>query len=234
MNSKFKTLSASLLLAGTLGLANQAHALNIDTFDTTTQFLASPVAVAGSQVAAPEAIGGFRKLDIQSTNGFTTIAANTSPNFGSLTVSNNTNVISTTSVLWNANNGSFGGLGGVDLTDGGASTALLLGISSIDVGLVTIKFDIKDTLAQGGDIATLTLSGLNVGLQTFLFSSFTNYAAVDFTKIQRIQMTIFAGISSDLALDLVETNRELPEPSSLVLMGLGLAGLSCFRKRKNA
>ncbi|MFZ2449955.1 MAG: PEP-CTERM sorting domain-containing protein [Methylovulum miyakonense] len=231
MNRKFKTLSASLLLAGTLGLANQAHALNIDSFDTTTQFLASPVAVAGSQLAAPEAIGGFRKLDIQSTTGFTTIAANTGPNFGALTVSNNTNVISTTSVLWNHNNGTNGGLNGVDLTDGGASTALLLGISSIDVGLVSIKFDIKDT---GSDIASLTLSGLNVGLQTFLFSSFSNYAAVDFTQIQRIQMTIIAGISSDLALDLVETNRELPEPSSLVLMGLGLAGLSCFRKRKNA
>ncbi|MDD2724795.1 MAG: PEP-CTERM sorting domain-containing protein [Methylovulum sp.] len=232
--NKFKTLSSGLLLAAVLGLSNQAQALVIDTFDTTPMSVSGTVPATSGQTIAPEAIQGYRQLDIVSTNGNVVINTNTTPTFGALSVSNAADVISQTSVLWNGNN--TGLFGGVDLTDGGASTALLLAITSIDQGNVTITFKVREKTSAGGETATLALTGLGVGTQSFLFSSFANFAAVDFTQVNKIEMIIDAGSASDLTLDMVETNQDinLPEPSSLVLMGLGLAGLSFLRKRKAA
>jgi hypothetical protein len=132
------------------------------------------------------------------------------------------------SVLWNANGA---GLGGVDLTDSGQSGYLQLAITAIDQGLVTITFAITEIGSLGGDTATLTLSDLGRANHQFLFSSFANFANVNFTRVNAIKMTVNAGDASDLTLDFVNT---IPEPSSIALIGIGLVGFSAFRKRKSA
>lgn len=241
MNGKFKLLASSLLLAAALGVSSQANALVIDTFDTTFQQAQANGGSSGTsgQVAASEAIGGYRRLDITSTGSVNqngTIAANADP--GKLTVSNDSSISSVSSVLWNANKSGTGGLGGIDLTDGGQSTAFLLSFLTIDFSSATIKFEVKekniagDPLLNGG-LASLTLTGLVPGVSEFFYSQFTNFANVDFTQVQFIKMTVTALSGSDLALDMIETNR-LPEPSSLVLMSLGLAGFSFMRRKKAA
>jgi|GEM_PF-1263768 len=238
--NKFKTLSSGLLLAAVLGLSNQAQALTIDTFDQTAQTLSSstPGDFSSVNTAPGEVIDNNRVLTIVSVSpgGATpTISVDSVLTPNALSVAHDPGESSVTSVTW----GLAGGLGGLDLTDGGVSNALLIDIGFIDTN-VNITFKVKETNNQPGtgtpnigDTATLTLNNLGVGVSTFLFSSFTNFNIVNFESVGRIVMEINGGIGSDLVLNLVETN-ELPEPSSLVLMGLGLAGFSFLRKRKSA
>lgn len=234
MNSRFKTLAAGVMLAGALGVTNQAQAFTIDTFDSAGQSVSYTGVESfpiSNTTASGVSIGGSRQISIDTAAGGGVNTNVDSFNSNAFSVNNNTGATSTSSVLWNANGV---GLGGLDLTDGGASTALLLAITFIDQGNVTIQFDVTETAAAGGSTASLTLSGLGLGTKTFLFSSFSNFASVDFTQVNSIKMTVNAGLASDLTLDLVETNVNIPEPSSLVLMGLGLVGFSTFRKRKSA
>lgn len=230
MNIKLKSLATGVMLAVAMGAANQASAFSIDTFDTTAQSVFSVGSLQTDGLTASEAIGGYRELSLATSGGLSSMSVDSIPTFGSLALSNNSGVSSTASVLWNANGV---GLGGLDLTDSGASTALLLAISGIDQGSVVINFTVTETSGAGGESASLSLSGLGIGTQTFLFSTFTNFANVDFTAVDAIKMDIIAGNASDLTLDLVETNdTQLPEPSSLILMGLGFASFSALRKRK--
>lgn len=239
MNGKFKLLASSLLLAAALGVSSQANALVIDDFNTGQSFTQAigGASNTGAQTAASGAIGGFRRMDIASTGNPLqdgTVAANIDP--GKLSISNDSTISSSSTIIWNADQGLGVGLGGVDLTAGGSSTALVLNFVNIDAGTASITFRVTEANTGGsltGATAFLTFTASAAGLTEYFYSDFTNYANVDFTNVRAIRMIIDAPTGSDLSLDLIETNR-LPEPSSLVLMSLGLAGFSLVRRKKAA
>lgn len=241
-----------LAVLGALAASN-AQAVVIDTFGSgnTDQTRARYLDVPGldtlpqsEMTASATAIGGSREVGITAASNFgVSIVADGAGKPGELAVSNEAGITSTSYVLWN-NQG--GGLGGENLTLNGAD-ALKLKITEIDLsGGVTLTFDITD---MDGDVASLALAGLGLGTQTFLFSSFSNFAATDFASVNSIKLTITATIpSADLTLDLVETAEHCPNgicttdvpeidaaagTGAIALLG-GMVALRTERRRRRA
>ena len=136
-------------------------------------------------------------------------------------------------VLWDANGG---GLGGLDLTDGGASNAIKMDLISIDVGNVGVELFVEDT---GGTVSSLVLPGLAPGTNEFLFTDFVGGA--DFSMVESVMMEITASTTSDAVFDLIETNDvppppgprgEVPEPVTATLGLMGLGALAHATRRR--
>jgi hypothetical protein len=231
----------SLAVLGLLSAASfTVQAANIDTFNFNNAqsgfsyanyaFPETPADLPKNDVqTTPEAVGNVREVGITTSNNVgVTIDAGVSAS-DRLSVSNNNAVNSTTYVMWDQ--GGIG-LGGLDLTDGNTSDALLISITAIDQGNTTLKFDITDTLLN---TTSMTLNNLGIGIHKFLFSSFSdpNSAAI-FADVNAIKLTITSTVGSDLELDWVETNSfTVPEPATLTLLGAGLIGFGTLRKKRN-
>ncbi|MFM8331371.1 MAG: PEP-CTERM sorting domain-containing protein [Candidatus Methylumidiphilus sp.] len=231
MNRKLLPFAVLAALSG-----GDANALLIDSFLTPTSSLsaingpAGPTLVTGATVT----VGNSRELAVTAVGGTATNKSVTViAGGGELSVANGPDTTSTSTVVWD--NGGTDVLG-ANLTDGGASNALKLQITKIDLGFVTLTFDITDTSLN---TASLTLTGLGTGLHSFNFSQFTNFSGTSFSSVDIIQLTVVAGNDADLILSLVETNSfapppptGTPEPATLSLFGMGLAAMAARRRRK--
>jgi hypothetical protein len=227
-----------LAVLGALAASN-AQALVIDTFDDTAQqVIASPPGIPVPQsdlAAAPEAVGGSRNIAITAASGLVQATANTAPTAGAYSHSNASGVTGTSEITWD---NAGGGLGGLDLTDGGLSDALQLVITSIDQGDVTLAFEVIDT---NSNASTLTLAGLGIGTHFFFLTDFVGTA--DLTIAASIKLTVNAGEASDLTLDLVRTNERPPDSvpeidaaagtGAIALLG-GMVALRTERRRRRA
>jgi hypothetical protein len=106
--------------------------------------------------------------------------------------------------------GSFS-LGSIDLAELGGD------------GVVPMTF--TGDLTGGGTVAnTFTLDGVAFGAQTFAFSGFDSV-----TKVSWSQDAPFHQFDN-----IVINGNSVPEPPSLGLLGLGLAGLAWARRRKRS
>jgi hypothetical protein len=224
---------AATALPALMLIGASAHAsIVIDNFDTGVTNLDLNAVGSSSQTAngnPGDIIGGDRdvELTVLSTTGLSA-SVNANPPAGVLAWSNASQVQSTAMLTWDDG----GGLGGIDLTEGGASDAILMELIEIDL-TAELTFSVTDT---AGGLSSLVLSGLAPGELKFGFSSFTGSA--DFASVDSISLT-FAGPSAvDAVVDLVATSTvNVPEPSTIATLGIGLAGMGFMRKRaqkKNA
>ncbi|MYM62009.1 PEP-CTERM sorting domain-containing protein [Pseudomaricurvus sp. HS19] len=146
------------------------------------------------------------------------------------------------------------GLGGVDLTAGGAINALVLDVFSSDGGISNewyFQIYVED---QSGGFSVVTLQALEViapgGSFPLFYSMFTDCALanvecsagdtipVDLTDVDVITILLNvnngSGLLDDLDLRLRGISAKVPEPEMLSIMGLGLLvmGLAGGRRRR--
>jgi hypothetical protein len=224
-----KQLAIALALAGAFFATSANAIVTIDDFNTGTP----PDGVdqgdgAVNFGASGNTVGHSRTLQITGNNNADLYVDIPS---GTLNVGNPPTGSGTTSVVtWDANGA---GLGGLDLVEG-INDALQLNVTWIDLGSITVTFDIQEIASEGGETATLTINGLKKGNQGFLFTAFDNHENVNFEKVNRIKMTINAATNVDVSMNVVLTRVGVPEPGTLALFGLGLAAASVRRKKAAA
>jgi hypothetical protein len=231
-----KNLILSLATVATLSLSSYASAapITIDTFndpalDIYTVDSGSPSSSGSKAVAG--VVGTHRTVAVDYVSG--PMKGNNANVAGAFTYSSDAATKIKSKVTWDSNGS---GLGGVDLTQGNALNVqgFNLSILDIDQGKIDLTFDVTDT---NGETDSITISGLGAGLQSVLFSQFTNLA-LDFTTIDSISMGVTQlSNASDLSIDFFQVDAIAPSlttplPAAVFLFGSGLVGLVGISRRK--
>jgi hypothetical protein len=180
-------------------------------------------------------VGGARTLELNVTTsnyGLNSRLTVTPDLPGTLSLSNDSGQVGEGKVTWDA---SGAGLGGVDITLGGAVSYLQSHVlfSDQDLGF---RIDITETAAAGGSTAYWS-TNLGLGPSTVFqsLSSFTNAGAVDFTKVDKIVLTLSGPAAQDGTIDLLEiTDNPVPEPITLGGIALGVGALCGYIRRRMA
>jgi len=227
---KAKMFSALIATIACLTLVGASHAgiILIDTFDDTHQAV-NKAAPGPDTAAAPEALGGFRTIVLTVVAGplDATLVADGPTDF--LTLSNDVGTSSTAVVGWDA---AGAGLG-VDLLDGftAAERFFSLEIVSVDVGLVDLRIRIDDVFANN---ATVDIVSPAPGIFKRKLSSFVGAGGIDYTQVNRIELRLIGDVESDIAVDWVLVSQ-IPEPSTVVLLGIGILGVLgvSYRRRRS-
>jgi hypothetical protein len=213
-----------MLCIATLMGGGIAQAVLIDSFNCGTQKVDESDLGPKNLSSLACAIGGNRTMTLSNVNPVDGGATGrVVPSSGFLSHNNETNTTSTLTVTWDKGGAGLGGLGGEDLTAGGA-TDFVISFLTIDQGFATLILKVTDT---GNDVATKTLASPGPGLHEFSFNTFTNFANVDFKSVRAVSLiSDITSAASDLSLDFVQTTAQAPEPGTLLLLGTGLGGLA--------
>lgn len=227
MNIKIKTLVAGIFMAATMTLGSAQAALTIDDF-TTGQSVLDLETTAGATNAAQSVnftttslVGADRDLSAEAfaNLGLAGTLGQQTATIGSgiLSISNNSQTLGGHSHLL------YTGFTAVDFT--AAGTAIIMNVLGIDTG-VSVEMIVNGTSTSG----QVAFSGPGTFFQTF--SQFSNPSA--FTSVNSIEL-VFRGNEpwdGNFAFLRTDDTPTLPEPSGLILMGLGFAALSVLRKKK--
>jgi hypothetical protein len=195
---------------------------------------ASPGATSNFTAPAAGAIGGFRQIGVELVAG-PSIASVTVDEVGTglLAFSSNAGTTANASVLWDG--GSSSGLGGIDLTEGGANLGVVFTYRAD--GRANITFDI---FSGAGNSSSRTLQTLDTGFGVpFLFavlplSSFTTSSGSGavMTNVTAIRVSVQGIGGYDLQLDDIVMSP-IPEPAAAGLV-LAMAVAFPLRRRRRA
>lgn len=240
------SLLKGVVVAGIFVTLSTAHAVvTIDQFTTpaagqsvtasssTTSNLMTAT-TAGSDIIGLDRVS---QANYSSGSGAVTVFANfSSDGFFSQSVAPNT--VGWSYVEWDGDT-TLGinptGLGGVDLTEGGAANVLKVYVVDNDkLGDLTFRVF---TDADEASEYVLNIPALTVNtLFSIPYAAFSDVGLgggpASFTSVGAISMKfVSAETGADISLNFIETGL-VPEPSTALLLGAGMAGLSLIRRRR--
>ena len=230
---------AAMAVLSMSGPAAHAVSFQIDPFSTPPAGQAIDVSGTGTasstMTGLAGVVGGARSMHLNVTGSawdLVSSLAQVSWGPGSLSFSNDSGQDAVGTVTWDQNGL---GLGGVDITLGGACQYLQARILASDLNL-GFRVDITETAAAGGSTAWWS-TNLGAGPSDIfqLLSGFTNAGAVDFTKVDKIALTLSGPTAQDGTIDLLEvTDTPVPEPLTIGGIALGVGALCSYVRRRRA
>ena len=227
-----------LLALVAASLAGPSHAALIDSFDVEQNVFTSSGEPRFTEVNDPNVIGDYRDLEVSPSDPLFDIV------IGSVNGSSpgafffEANRAGSAGITWDGNDSSKSvdtdGLGGIDLTDAGASDEFVFDVLSIFGGV-----DYALTVWDGEGVADSVNGAVpSSGEERIAFSDFSSSfsSSADLTDLGAIRLAFFGDDVANLTIDNVRTESAtvipLPAAFPMMLAGIGALGfISRMRKR---
>jgi hypothetical protein len=229
---KTSFIAAAAIVLGT-AFSAAASPVTIDDFSQGTAFGSINSGTASFPGTGTGIIGRERDVDatVTSANPGDTLQAAVDPNGGLAKFLTSTQAVTTGSVNLLYDGEGSPGLGGVDLTGGGANDGFVLDVTVLG-GQVTLTATVTDA---SGNSASGSPLGLGTGRQELLFSDITG--PTDFSNIETIEFLIELGGGARIGIDSITTDATgtaavVPLPASAVLLLAGVGALGAVRARR--
>jgi len=125
-------------------------------------------------------------------------------------------------------NAAGAGLGGIDLTEGGANTGLVLIYGADHATSIGFCLNGADASCTGGSLSPLVALPATGGAFAVIFVPFWTAA----TSVDSIGFEVNGTPNLDFQLALIVADNVIPEPGSMLLAGLGLIAVAAYRRRR--
>lgn len=231
---KFGTKSL-IALAALAGIHTAASAVVIDSFDTPLGGQSSFEPPSGPGVSVPlpgdpTVIGDFRYIDVERTSGPGQVRLdvnNVVP--GVAAISSDT----ATSGNFTFAYGNLNPLAPIalnaDLTADGSDSIMAKILQSDN--LYAVEFTLRDGSGLTSTVTKQVNDDLNVQTLTVMYGEF---AGINFTDIDGIQVKAIGSLNLDTQIDLIGTSTAIPVPAAVWAGGALLGGLVVRRLRRKA
>ncbi|GAA5482902.1 hypothetical protein [Haloferula sargassicola] len=202
----------------------------IDPFDAGNDVVSIRTGSATDVYQDPSAIlGGWRQLDVVVVSNpyFRDVRVGAIPETHQFFSETGPLAQATVSLTYDGNGL---GLGGIDLTSGGAANSLGLNLADCDPNL-TVTLSITDLDGHLASASLFRAEAIEAGeVVYFKFSHMDNAAGTDFTRTDKIVLTVDNGVSGDFTANFVGTFHA-PEPGAPMLVAFSTLALAGRRRR---